>query len=56
MILISMYQLEILQKIKTEINQIFEDMRNNKTIKSGLETIINIQFVQKYSTILKKLI
>ncbi len=46
---------EILQKIKTEINQIFEDMRNNKTIKSGLETIINIQFGQKYSTIFEKI-
>ena len=30
-------------------------MRNNKTIKSGLETVINIQFGQKYSTIFEKI-
>jgi len=30
-------------------------MRNSKTIKSGLETIINIQFGEKYSGIFEKI-
>ena len=46
---------ELLQKVKTEVNQIFEDMRNNKIIKSGLETTINIQLSEKYKSIFEKI-
>ncbi|MCI5053630.1 MAG: isoleucine--tRNA ligase [Pelagibacteraceae bacterium] len=46
---------ETLKKIKNEINLIFEDMRNKKIIKSGLETEINIFLSEKINSIFKNL-
>ena len=42
---------DTLKKIKLEINQIIEEMRNHKIIKSGLDTEINIFADKKYEAI-----
>ncbi|WP_440679011.1 isoleucine--tRNA ligase [Candidatus Pelagibacter sp. HIMB1517] len=42
---------ETLKKIKFEINQIIEEMRDNKIIKSGLEVEVNISADKKFETI-----
>ena len=42
---------EILKKIKTEINQMIEEMRSNKKIKSGLEANIEIFINNKHQEI-----
>ena len=42
---------DTLKKIKFEINQIIEEMRDNKIIKSGLEVEVNISADKKFETI-----
>ena len=46
---------DILEKIKIDINQIIEKMRNDKVIKSGLETKIFINADKKYDNIFKQI-
>ena len=50
-----MYQLgRYYKRLRLRLTK-FEDMRNNKTIKSGLETAITIQFGDKYLSIFEKI-
>ena len=42
---------KILRNLKIEVNQIFEEMRNNKVIKSGLETKVNVLSPNKYDKV-----
>jgi len=44
-------QWTLLRKIKTEINQIVEDLRNKKIIKSSLEIKITLSFSENYKNI-----
>jgi len=46
---------ETLKKIKFEINQIVEEIRNSKIIKSGLEAEINIWADKKYKEVFKNI-
>ena len=54
-ILFSSENWEYLRKLKTEINQILEELRNDKVIKSGLETTISIIVDQKYMKIFENI-
>ncbi|EMH79718.1 isoleucine--tRNA ligase [alpha proteobacterium HIMB114] len=42
---------KILRNLKIGVNQIFEEMRNNKVIKSGLETKVSILSPNKYDKV-----
>ena len=42
---------EVLKKIKSEVNQLVEDMRNKKLIKSNLETNITIMADPNYKKV-----
>ena len=44
-----------MKKLKFEINQIIEEMRNSKVIKSGLEVEINILADKKYNSVFDKI-
>jgi len=45
----------LLRKLKVEINQIFENMRNEKIIKSGLDAKVNIKTIEKYNKIFENI-